>query len=212
MTFTPRLALVSLALFLAACGSEEPAAPSSEPTASETMSESEMMDSESESMGSESEMRAIQLPPDGQPGSLSAMAEQPAAEAASSNPVLTTLSTAVKTAGLADTLNGAGPFTIFAPVDDAFAAVPQDTLDMLLADTEALADVLTYHVVQGQALGADQLATMNSVNVANGGTLTLMASGESLELNAGQATIVMPNIQVANGIVHLVDGVLMAEQ
>lgn len=76
------------------------------------------------------------------------MADQPAATAASTNPVLTTLTAAVTEAGLVDTLNGPGPFTIFAPIDDAFAAIPEADLDALLADTEALGDVLTYHVVR----------------------------------------------------------------
>lgn len=166
---------------------------------------------ESEGPASETEVGAILLPPEGQPGSLSAMAQQPAAEAAASNPVLTTLSTAVEAADLVDTLNGEGPFTIFAPIDDAFAAVPQADLDALLADPEALADVLTYHVVRGEALSTADLSDRTEVEVVNGGTVTLAPEGETVELNDGQAGVILSDIPVANGVVHLIDGVLMEQ-
>lgn len=228
------VAVTAFALALAGCASDDEAADTtseapSEPAAtseaeSETMSESEDMASEMESdsemesedmgseMDSESEMMseseaAIELPADGEPGSLSAMAVQPAATAASTNPVLTTLTAAVTEAGLLDTLNGEGPFTIFAPIDDAFAAIPEADLTALLADTDALTDVLTYHVVAGEALMAADLAELDSVDVVNEGTVTLAMEGETLMVN-GQASVVMADIEVANGVVHLIDTVL----
>ena len=83
----------------------------------------------------------------------------PAATAASNNPALSTLVAAVKAAGLVDTLNGPGPFTIFAPTNDAFAKIDKATLDQLLADPKgALTKILTYHVIAGQKLNAQQLA------------------------------------------------------
>ena len=200
------VALTAFALALAACGSDDPATTG---TSSEAASESGM-ESESEDMGSESEMEseaAIELPAEGEPGSLSAMADQPAATAASTNPVLTTLTAAVTQAGLVDTLNGPGPFTIFAPIDDAFAAIPETDLAALLADNTALTDVLTYHVVSGEALRAADLAELDSVDVVNEGSVTLEMDGETLVVN-GQAAVLMADIQVANGVVHLIDTVL----
>jgi len=146
------------------------------------------------------------LPPDGEPGSLSTMATQPAATAAGGNPNLTTLVQAVGAAGLVDTLDGPGPFTVFAPVNEAFAAIPPAELEALLADPEQLTALLTYHVVQGQALQAGDLSTMQEVTTT--APVTLAPEGETVSLNDGQATVVYPDIQVANGVVHLIDGVL----
>jgi uncharacterized surface protein with fasciclin (FAS1) repeats len=224
------VALTALAFALAACGgggtsatdtaedaTTEAADAASEmdssEMASEDMDESEMAsEMESEMDGSEMASEgmsesALQLPADGQPGSLSAMATQPAGTAASTNPVLTTLTAAVTQAGLVDTLNGPGPFTIFAPVDDAFAKIPAADLQALLADNPALTNVLTYHVVAGQKLEAADLAELDSVETVNEGTVTLAAEGDTLMVN-GQASVVMADIQVANGVVHLIDGVL----
>src|SRR5262245_65964360 len=97
------------------------------------------------------------VPADGE-GSFGGMADDPAATAASNNPVLSTLVTAVTQAGLADTLNSEGPFTIFAPTNDAFAAIPPADLDAVLADNDALTKILTYHVVAGERLEAADLA------------------------------------------------------
>ena len=149
-----------------------------------------------------------QLPEGSAAGGLDAMAQQPAATAASTNPLLSTLVTAVGAAGLGDTLNSEGPFTIFAPVNDAFAEIPQSDLEALLADTDGLTDVLTYHVRQGEALTSTDLAGMDSLEMVNGSDITLSASGDSLDVN-GQAMVVCADIMVANGVVHLIDGVLM---
>src|SRR5688500_17134254 len=104
-------------------------------------------------------------------GSFAGMADDPVATAASNNPYLTTLSSAVEAAGLIDTLNGEGPFTIFAPSNEAFAAVPQSSLDAVLADKALLTDILTYHVVAGQSLSLAELVAAGSVVSVQGGEL-----------------------------------------
>lgn len=95
------------------------------------------------------------VPADGA-GSFADMAQDPAATAASNNPVLSTLVAAVQQAGLVDTLNGPGPFTIFAPTNDAFAAIPADTLSAVMADNDELTSILTYHVVAGERRTASE--------------------------------------------------------
>ena len=91
---------------------------------------------------------------------------------ASNNPYLTTFSAAVQAAGLVDTLNGEGPFTIFAPSNEAFADVPQSDLDAILADTELLTNILTYHVVAGGLLERGRPGRGGSVTSVQGGELT----------------------------------------
>ena len=97
------------------------------------------------------------IPPEGE-GSFAGMADDPVATAASNNPYLTTLTSAVQAAGLADTLNGEGPFTVFAPNNEAFAAIPPADLDGILANTEWLTTILLYHVVIGESLSSADLA------------------------------------------------------
>ena len=91
------------------------------------------------------------IPAEGE-GSFVGMADDPVATAASNNPYLTTLTSAVQAAGLVETLNGRGPFTIFAPSNEAFATVPQSDLDAILTNADLLTNILTYHVVAGQSL------------------------------------------------------------
>jgi uncharacterized surface protein with fasciclin (FAS1) repeats len=141
-------------------------------------------------------------------GSFDGMADDPAATAASNNPELSTLVTAVTEAGLVDTLNSEGPFTIFAPVNSAFAALPPADLEAVLADQELLTSILTLHVVAGDELDATALSGMETVETVNGAALTLEAEGDSLRVN-GQATVVCANIETANATVHLIDAVLM---
>ena len=142
-------------------------------------------------------------------GSFEGMAEDPAATAASNNPALSTLVSAVDAAGLVDTLNGEGPFTIFAPSNDAFAKIPEDTLNTLLADpTGQLTDILTYHVVAGQSLNAAELAEAGSEETVNGASVEVAESGDTIEIN-GESAVVCGNVQVGNGTVHIIDTVLM---
>ncbi len=146
------------------------------------------------------------VPADGE-GSFTGMADDPAATAASNNPELSTLVTAVEAAGLVDTLNGEGPFTIFAPVNSAFDALPEGALDAVLADTDLLTAVLTYHVVPGQQLGSDALADAGTVATVNGADLAV----DGLTVGAG-ANVVCADIPTANATVHLIDAVLLPQE
>lgn len=147
------------------------------------------------------------VPMDGE-GSFEGMADDPAATAASNNPVLSTLVTAVSEAGLVDTLNGDGPFTIFAPTNDAFAAIPEEDLNAILADPELLTSILTYHVVGGESLDMASLAEAGSVTTVNGADLSITAAGDLIEVN-GVAATVCGNVQTANATVHIIDTVLV---
>merc|ERR1712142_364600 len=131
------------------------------------------------------------------------------AELAIATPQLSTLLAAVKAAGLVETLAGEGPFTVFAPTNKAFAKIPKDTLDGLLADKEALTAVLLRHVVPGAALMAR--------DVPHGTTPVKTAGGEEIEVtrnryisiksSAGKAGVIAFDILATNGVVHLVNSV-----
>ena len=140
-------------------------------------------------------------------GSFDGMSSDPVATAASNNPVLSTLVTAVKAAGLVDTLNSAEDITVFAPTNDAFKAVPPATLKAALGDPKGLlTDVLTAHVVAGK-LSPDQLAGEHqSLNKKQ--KVTVTGSGESFEVN-GQAMVVCGNVKTANATVYIIDNVLL---
>ncbi|GAB7045729.1 hypothetical protein JCM9534A_08550 [Catenuloplanes indicus JCM 9534] len=138
-------------------------------------------------------------------GSFQAMAQVPVATAASGNPLLTTLVSAVKQAGLVDSLNSAPALTVFAPVDDAFGKIPKADLDKVLADKKQLTDILTYHVVSGKLAPADLAGTHTTLQ---GGELTVAGSGESFTVN-GNAAVVCGNVQTANATVYIIDTVLM---
>jgi transforming growth factor-beta-induced protein len=143
-------------------------------------------------------------------GSLKGMAQDPAATAASNNPQLTTLVAAVKAAGLVDTLNGPGPFTIFAPANSAFAKLPAGTVETLVKkeNIPTLSSILTYHVIGGKKLSSKDLAKMSSLKTVNGETLKVKASGKKITIN-GSTNVVLADVQVANGTVFIVDSVLM---
>ena len=115
-----------------------------------------------------------------------------------------TLVTAVKAAGLVDTLKGPGPFTVFAPTDAAFAKVPKATLDALLADKAALTKVLTYHVVPGKVMAADVKA--GKVKTVQGQELTVTTQGGVMVDNA---KVVATDVAASNGVIHAIDTVLM---
>ena len=148
------------------------------------------------------------VPADGE-GSFDGMADDPAATAASNNPVLSTLVTAVSEAGLVDTLNGEGPFTIFAPTNDAFAAIPEDQLSAVLADVDLLTSILTYHVVAGESLTSADLVEAGSVTTVNGGDVTITDLDGALLVNG--ATSVCMDVTTANATVHIIDTVLLPE-
>jgi transforming growth factor-beta-induced protein len=191
------LTLAAFGLVATACGGDDgndAAAPTTAPTA----------DASAATDGGPFGPACDAVPADGE-GSFGGMADDPAATAASNNPVLSTLVAAVGQAGLVDTLNGDGPFTIFAPTDDAFAAVPTDQLDAVLADTDLLTSVLTYHVVGGQSLDAAGLAAAGTLETVNGATLELGADGTTVN----GVDVVCSNVMTSNATVHIVDGVLL---
>lgn len=116
-----------------------------------------------------------------------------------------TLVTAVKAAGLVDTLKGEGPFTVFAPTDEAFAQVPEDQLNALLEDKEALQRVLTYHVVLGRLMAAEVMKR-DSVETLQGQALTIEAASE---VKVNNAQVIKTDIETSNGVIHVIDAVLM---
>jgi uncharacterized surface protein with fasciclin (FAS1) repeats len=124
-----------------------------------------------------------------------------------------TLVAAVEAAGLTDTLNGDGPFTVFAPTDDAFAALPDGTVDTLLMpeNQDQLIAVLTYHVVSG-AVPAETVVTLDSAETVNGASVGISVEGDSVALTDGQdgtANVVMTDIEASNGVIHVIDAVLL---
>ncbi|MCA9515553.1 MAG: fasciclin domain-containing protein, partial [Myxococcales bacterium] len=118
-----------------------------------------------------------------------------------------TLATAVAAAGLGDTLAGDGPFTVFAPTDDAFAALPAGTLDTLLADQAALTDVLTYHVVDGEVT-ASQVVGLSEAVAKNGVAIGIEVVDGAVVLN-GTVHVTITDIVADNGVIHVIDGVLV---
>jgi uncharacterized surface protein with fasciclin (FAS1) repeats len=119
-----------------------------------------------------------------------------------------TLLTAAQAAGLADTLANDGPFTVFAPTDEAFAALPDGTLDELLKpeNQDQLKSILLYHVVSGE-VGSSEVVTMTAAPTLEGSELPIDASGGSVMV--GEATVVTPDIAASNGTIHVIDKVLM---
>ncbi|MFF5567376.1 fasciclin domain-containing protein [Streptomyces sp. NPDC012623] len=139
-------------------------------------------------------------------GSFDGMSKDPVATAASNNPDLSTLVTAVKKAGLVDTLNNAKDVTVFAPTNEAFAKIPKADLDKVLADKETLTKILTYHVV-GEKLAPKTLDS-GTFPTLEKSTLTTAGSGESYTVN-DSAKVVCGNVPTANATVYIIDTVLM---
>ncbi len=206
---TSRLTIAALALALplslAACGSSDadPGAASSAPMAtSAAPSASDAMTADTASMPFGPGCAAV--PADGA-GSFSGMASDPVATAASNNPLLSTLVTAVGKAGLGETLNTAKDVTVFAPTNDAFAALDKATMDKAMADPKGLlTTVLTNHVVEGR-IAPDMLA--GDHKTLAGTTITVEGSGE--DFTVGTAKVVCGNVQTANATVYIIDGVLL---
>lgn len=115
-----------------------------------------------------------------------------------------TLAAALQKAGLVDTLKGKGPFTVFAPTDAAFAKVPKEQLDALLADKEKLTAVLTYHVVPGTVMAKDVKA--GQVKTVQGSALTVSTSGG---VKVDNANVVKTDIVADNGVIHVIDSVVL---
>lgn len=116
-----------------------------------------------------------------------------------------TLATALGAAGLVDTLKGEGPFTVFAPTDEAFAKLPAGTVEALLQDKEKLTKILTYHVVSGKVMAAD-VVKVASAKTVEGGSLAIDAK-DGVRING--AKVVQADILASNGVIHVIDTVLL---
>lgn len=123
------------------------------------------------------------------------------------NPQFSTLVTAVQAAGLVDTLSG-GEYTVFAPTNAAFSALPAGTLDAVLADKALLTDILTYHVVAG-SVDAATAKTLTTATMANGKSVTVRTEGRKLFIN--DSRVVLYDVRTTNGIVHVIDSVLLPQ-
>ena len=117
-----------------------------------------------------------------------------------------TLAKAIEAAGLTETLKGEGPFTVFAPTDEAFAKLPKGTVESLLQDKEKLATILKYHVVAGEVSSA-QAMKINEANTVAGKPLKISKSGKKLMV--GKATVIQADIPASNGVIHVIDEVLL---
>jgi len=172
----------ALALTLAACGDDANDTVAADEPAAESMDESMDMD---------------------EAGTI--------VDVAASTEGFSTLVAAVQAAGLVETLSGDGPFTVFAPTDDAFAAALEAlgiTAEELLADTETLTSILTYHVVAG-AVPSSDVVTLDGQSVAtvNGAEVTITVDGDTVMVN--DATVVAVDVEASNGIIHVIDSVLL---
>ncbi|MBD1869547.1 fasciclin domain-containing protein [Oculatella sp. FACHB-28] len=117
-----------------------------------------------------------------------------------------TLVTAIKAANLVDTLKGAGPFTVFAPTDEAFAKLPDGTVDALLKDIPKLKQILTYHVVSGKVMASD-VVKLKSATTVEGSDVKIDATNGSVKVN--DATVATPDVAADNGVIHIIDTVLL---
>jgi uncharacterized surface protein with fasciclin (FAS1) repeats len=197
---------VALPLGLTACGSDDTASAGAAPAASSSSPSTTSPDAMAEDTMNETPFGAAcsAVPEDGK-GSFAGMATDPVATAASNNPVLSQLVAAVGEAGLVQTLNSAKDITVFAPTNDAFAAVPKATMDAAMKDPKGLlTKVLTNHVVAGR-LSPDQVAGEHKTLA--GTTITVTGSGE--DFTVGEAKVVCGNVQTANATVYIIDGVLL---
>ena len=183
------LLVPALAIAIAACSGA--ASPSAVPTAASTPSPAATTSAAPSAMPS---------------ASAAAMAKdivQTATEAGS----FKTLLAAVKAAGLVETLQGKGPFTVFAPTDAAFAALPAGTLDGLLKDPAALKKILLYHVVSG-AVTADQVVGLTSATSVEGSPIAIAVKDGTVYLN-DSAKVVTPDVMASNGVIHVIDKVIL---
>lgn len=184
------LAGITLAVTTAACGSSTttstPASPAASPTTAETSAPATTTDAMTKDI----------------------------VDTAVAAGDFTTLATALKAAGLVETLKGAGPFTVFAPPDSAFAKLPADTVPTLLKDPKGeLTKILTYHVVPGKVMAADVAGLAGKkVKTVQGGEFTVNVAGGAVSLTDGtgkKVNVAKTDIEASNGVIHVLDGVLM---
>ena len=119
-----------------------------------------------------------------------------------------TLVAAVKAAGLVETLKGEGPFTVFAPTDEAFAKLPEGTLEALLEDKEKLKSILTYHVVAGKVMAAD-VVKLSSATTVQGQEVDIKAGSGGVMID--NANVIKTDIETSNGVIHVIDTVILPE-
>lgn len=117
-----------------------------------------------------------------------------------------TLVTAIKAAGLVETLQGEGPFTVFAPTDQAFAKIPADQLNALLKDKETLTKILTYHVVAGKVMSGD-VVKLDSAKTVQGQSVSIAVKDGSVYIDGAKVEVV--DIETSNGVIHIIDSVIM---
>ena len=213
-------AMAALTVTLAACGSSTPAstatAPTSAPAAAAPMSTAPAAASDGVTTNADVFGPACSMLPTGDaPGSLNNMGPQPVASAASTNPLLTTLVTAVKAANLVDTLNSQKAITVYAPYNDAFAAVQKalgdEKFNALLKDQTALGALLSYHVVPTRYDAAGLVAAGKTTELA-GGDVTIGGTATAPTLTDGMgntASVLCGNIPTSNATVFVIDKVLM---
>ena len=209
---TLAIGVAFIALFGAACGSSDDGASNEAGSTTTTTteapasSEDSGMDPAADLVGPGCSGYAEQVPEG--PGSVSGMAAEPVAVAASNNPLLKTLVAAVSgqlnpNVNLVDTLNGA-EFTVFAPVDDAFAKIDAATIETLKTDSDLLTKILTYHVVPGQIAPDEIVGEQTTVQTGN---VTVTGEGDNLKVN--DANVICGGVHTANATVYLIDSVLM---
>ena len=209
MTTTRTVALLAAAALpfaLTACGDDtDTGSSASSSSSSESMGSDDSMSSSTPAeAGAPFGEGCASVPEDGK-GSFDGMSTDPVATAASNNPLLKTLVKAVTEADLAKTLNSSEDITVFAPTDDAFAAMDQATLDKAMNDPKGLlTTVLTHHVVEGRLAPEDLAGTHETLA---GDKITVKGSGE--DFTVGDATVVCGDVQTANATVYIVDSVLM---
>lgn len=195
------LAALALTVGLAACSSEDDSA---EDTGTETSASASAETETEASAGDQVFGPACDAVPTSGAGSFDGMVQDPVATAASNNPLLGTLVTAVGEAGLVDTLNDAEALTVFAPTDDAFGAIPEKDLNAVLADKDLLTSILTYHVLPGQ-MGPDDVT--GEQETLQGGTVNVEGDTDGMTVNG--ANVLCGNIPTANATVYVIDTVLM---
>jgi uncharacterized surface protein with fasciclin (FAS1) repeats len=208
--FTAVTAAALFTVSLAACGSDADDTTGSAAPAAPTMTTAAPTMAASPSAAMDSMVNfgpgCAAVPTDpANKGSFESMAQVPVATAASGNPLLSTLVSAVKEAGLVDSLNTADGVTVFAPTNDAFGKIPEADLKKVLADKKTLSGILTYHVVPGKLTPADLAGTHKTLQ---GGDVTVTGSGQQFEV-AGTAAVICGNVQTANANVYIIDSVLM---
>ncbi|HWC21502.1 MAG TPA: fasciclin domain-containing protein [Flexivirga sp.] len=208
-----------LAASLSACGSSGSSGAGGSSAAGSSMASSMASSSAMKSSGGDSSMGggaanaskpfgpACSTVPKSGKGSFSGMAQDPVATAASNNPALSTLVTAVKKAGLVDTLNSAPALTVFAPANSAFAKLPKAQLNAVLADKAKLSTLLTGHVVKGRLTPKQLSGDHKSLA---GTTIKVSGSGDKFTVD-GNSKVVCGNVQTSNATVYIVDTVLMGK-